>query len=179
MGEDARDHRPLAAPATHPPSVASNTIRRQTSKVGAGCLNRARPALCGGRSVMSVPTAIDRLYRLANLCCASPMTRIARVVVPGLPHHVTQRGARRERVFFEDGDYALYRDWLGQSCRRFGVDVSCLLPDAEPRSPDPDARGRRGLGAGALADAPPCRVRQRPRAPDRPSVSGPVRLGRA
>ena len=30
------------------------------------------------------------------------MTRIARVVVPGLPHHVTQRGNRRERVFFED-----------------------------------------------------------------------------
>ena len=42
------------------------------------------------------------------------MTRIARVVVPGLPHHVTQRGNRRERVFFEDGDYALYRDWLGE-----------------------------------------------------------------
>ena len=39
------------------------------------------------------------------------MTRIARVVVPGLPHHVTQRGNRRECVFFEDGDYALYRDW--------------------------------------------------------------------
>ncbi len=47
---------------------------------------------------MGVPTAIDRLYRIANLCSASPMTRIARVVVPGLPHHVTQRGNRRERV---------------------------------------------------------------------------------
>ena len=67
------------------------------------------------------------------------MTRIARVVVPGLPHHVTQRGNRRERIFFEDGDYALYRDWLGESCRRFGVEVSSLLPDAEPRSPDIDA----------------------------------------
>ncbi len=58
VGEDARDHRPLAALATHPPSLASNTFRRQTSKAGAGCLNRARPVLCGGRSVMSVPTAI-------------------------------------------------------------------------------------------------------------------------
>jgi hypothetical protein len=28
-----------------------------TSKVGAGCLNWARPVLCGGRSAMSVPTA--------------------------------------------------------------------------------------------------------------------------
>ncbi len=29
-----------------------------TSKVGAGCLHRARPVRCGGRSVMGVPTAI-------------------------------------------------------------------------------------------------------------------------
>jgi putative transposase len=27
------------------------------------------------------------------------MARIARVVVPGLPHHLTQRGNRREPVF--------------------------------------------------------------------------------
>ena len=73
------------------------------------------------------------------------MTRIARVVVPGLPHHVTQRGNRRERVFFEDGDYALYRDWLGRilpALRRRGLG---LLPDAEPRSPDPDAEDGEGL----------------------------------
>jgi putative transposase len=28
------------------------------------------------------------------------MARIARVVVPGVPHHITQRGNRREPVFF-------------------------------------------------------------------------------
>ena len=33
-------------------------VRRQTPKVGAVCLNWARTVLCGGRSVMSVPTAI-------------------------------------------------------------------------------------------------------------------------
>ena len=38
------------------------------------------------------------------------MTRIARIVLPGVPHHVTQRGNRRERIFFGDEDYALYRD---------------------------------------------------------------------
>ena len=32
------------------------------------------------------------------------MARIARYVVPDLPHHVTQRGNRRERVFFGDDD---------------------------------------------------------------------------
>jgi putative transposase len=35
------------------------------------------------------------------------MSRLARMVVPGLPHHVTQRGNRREAIFFEDGDQQL------------------------------------------------------------------------
>jgi hypothetical protein len=33
------------------------------------------------------------------------MARIARVVLPGYPHHVTQRGNRRQRVFFNNDDY--------------------------------------------------------------------------
>jgi putative transposase len=59
------------------------------------------------------------------------MARIARIVVPGLPHHVTQRGNRRERVFFEEGDYALYRDLLAAACRKSGVAVwaYCLMPN--------------------------------------------------
>ena len=60
-----------------------------------------------------------------------PMTRIARIVVPGLPHHVTQRGNRGERIFFEAEDFRLYKDWLAQSCRRFGVAcwAYCLMPN--------------------------------------------------
>jgi putative transposase len=59
------------------------------------------------------------------------MARIPRFVVPGLPHHVTQRGNRRERVFFSDDDYALYRDLLGEQCRRQGVAcwAYCLMPN--------------------------------------------------
>lgn len=59
------------------------------------------------------------------------MARIARFVVPGLPHHVTQRGNRRERVFFADDDYALYRDLLASQCRKHGVAVwaYCLMPN--------------------------------------------------
>ena len=38
------------------------------------------------------------------------MARIARIVVPGIAHHVTQRGNHRAAIFFEDGVYALYRD---------------------------------------------------------------------
>jgi len=41
------------------------------------------------------------------------MARLPRVVLPGIPHHVTQRGNRCERTFFEDGDYELYL-----SCRK-------------------------------------------------------------
>jgi REP element-mobilizing transposase RayT len=33
----------------------------------------------------------------------SRMARLARVVIPGHPHHVTQRGNGRARTFFEDG----------------------------------------------------------------------------
>jgi putative transposase len=64
------------------------------------------------------------------------MARLARFVVPGSPHHVTQRGNRRERVFFNDGDYALYRDLLAQACRKFNVAVwaYCLRTNA-PHSP--------------------------------------------
>ena len=59
------------------------------------------------------------------------MARIARFAVPGLPHHVTQRGNRREPVFFGDDDYELYRDLLASQCRRQGVAcwAYCLLPN--------------------------------------------------
>jgi putative transposase len=59
------------------------------------------------------------------------MARIARYVVPDLPHHVTQRGNRRERVFFGDDDYRLYRDLLREACDKAGVGVwaYCLMPN--------------------------------------------------
>jgi putative transposase len=59
------------------------------------------------------------------------MARLARVVVPGLPHHVTQRGNGRARTFFGDDDYALYRDLLATHCHAADVDVWgwCLMPN--------------------------------------------------
>lgn len=59
------------------------------------------------------------------------MARLARVVIPGHPHHVTQRGNGRARTFFEDGDYALYRDLLAANCKAAGVEVWawCLMPN--------------------------------------------------
>jgi len=46
------------------------------------------------------------------------MSRIARIILEGVPYHVTQRGNGRQRVFFEDGDYSLYLDLLRDNCRK-------------------------------------------------------------
>ncbi len=49
----------------------------------------------------------------------------------GVPHHVTQRGNRRQQTFFGDEDYAAYRDFLAEGCRSAGVEVwgYCLMPN--------------------------------------------------
>ena len=59
------------------------------------------------------------------------MARLPRVVAPGLPHHVTQRGNRRQQTFFTDEDYAEYRRMLADSCRNCGTEVLayCLMPN--------------------------------------------------
>ncbi len=59
------------------------------------------------------------------------MARLARVVVPDLPHHVTQRGNRRDRVFFGDDDYRAYLDLIGEAARRSGTGIwaYCLMPN--------------------------------------------------
>ena len=46
------------------------------------------------------------------------MARLSRLVLPGHPYHVTQRGNRRSQTFFEDGDYELYRDLLSEAARK-------------------------------------------------------------
>ncbi len=59
------------------------------------------------------------------------MARLARVVVPDAPHHITQRGNRRERVFFEEGDYRLYLDLIGEAAKRSSTAIVsyCLMPN--------------------------------------------------
>ena len=59
------------------------------------------------------------------------MARLPRLVLPGIPHHVTQRGNRREQTFFEDGDYELYLDLLAEACGRAHVEIwgYCLMPN--------------------------------------------------
>jgi putative transposase len=59
------------------------------------------------------------------------MARLARLVIPGLPHHVTQRGNRRQPTFFNDGDYAAYLELMAEWCREEGVEIwsYCLMPN--------------------------------------------------
>ena len=57
------------------------------------------------------------------------MPRLARIVCPRAPHHITQRGNRREQVFFTDEDRRAYLAWLKDYAEEYGVDIVayCLM----------------------------------------------------
>ncbi len=57
------------------------------------------------------------------------MARIARVVVPNIPHHITQRGNRRMDTFFSEADYREYLYLMAEWCNRCKVQVwsYCLM----------------------------------------------------
>jgi len=59
------------------------------------------------------------------------MARIARVVVVEVPHHVVQRGNRRQPVFFSTADYKVYLRLMAAWCGQKRVDVwaYCLMPN--------------------------------------------------
>jgi len=52
------------------------------------------------------------------------MPRIARIVLPGCPHHVTQRGNHRQRVFFADVERDFYLELLRKYFTQFQVDMA-------------------------------------------------------
>jgi putative transposase len=57
------------------------------------------------------------------------MARTARIVIAGLPHHVTQRGNRRQQVFFSDEDRAVYLQTLKEESDKWGLKIwaYCLM----------------------------------------------------
>ena len=59
------------------------------------------------------------------------MARIARVVLPGRPHHVAQRGVRSLPVFLKPSDRDEYLRLLAEESARHGLDVLayCLMTD--------------------------------------------------
>jgi len=71
------------------------------------------------------------------------MPRLARTVFAGIPHHITQRGNRREDVFFVDEDYQIYLEWLNHYCQKYQLEILayCLMTNhvhlvAVPRNED-------------------------------------------
>jgi putative transposase len=59
------------------------------------------------------------------------MARLPRIVFPGHPHHVTQRGNGKNKVFFEPADYKLYIDLLQESAIKAATEIwcYCLMPN--------------------------------------------------
>jgi len=51
------------------------------------------------------------------------MARMARAVAVGIPHHVTQRGNRRQQTFFCEDDYQTYISVMAEWCSRYGVEI--------------------------------------------------------
>jgi putative transposase len=71
------------------------------------------------------------------------MSRQARVVVEGVPHHVTQRGNNRQDIFLADEDRHFYLKTLREKSEQFGLTITgyCLMTNrihliAVPRHPD-------------------------------------------
>lgn len=59
------------------------------------------------------------------------MARMARLVVPDYPHHVIQRGNRRQEIFFSDRDQEIYLELLTRYAKEAGLVfwAWCLMPN--------------------------------------------------
>lgn len=55
------------------------------------------------------------------------MARLARLVIPGYPHHVIQRGNNRQPIFGSVDDYQTLLDLVGQNAARFEVSVHAYV----------------------------------------------------
>ena len=68
------------------------------------------------------------------------MARIARIVVPNVPHHITQRGNRRQPTFFREEDYRAYKELIAEWCKAYGVKVwaYCYMPNHTHHIAEPE-----------------------------------------
>ncbi len=57
------------------------------------------------------------------------MARFPRIVIPGCPHHIINRGNRRQRVFFSDEDRRFFLDLIKNEADKVGIDIwaYCLM----------------------------------------------------
>jgi len=57
------------------------------------------------------------------------MPRQSRIVIPNIPHHITQRGNYGHDIFNSDEDYKIYLDWFKEYTDKYKLDVLayCLM----------------------------------------------------
>ncbi|MBL7170759.1 MAG: transposase [Candidatus Omnitrophica bacterium] len=57
------------------------------------------------------------------------MPRQSRIVIPDIPHHVTQRGNYKQTVFGQSCDFKKYISWLNEYSKKYNIDVLayCLM----------------------------------------------------
>jgi putative transposase len=91
------------------------------------------------------------------------MARIARVVVAGVPHHVVQRGNRRQTVFFSPADYRAYLRTMAAWCAREHVRVwaYCLMTNHVHLVVVPESESGLALAIGEAHRRYTVRVNQR------------------
>jgi len=63
------------------------------------------------------------------------MLRIARIVIPGVPHHITQRGNNKQDVFFVDEYRIAFLRLLKEQSQKFGMRIVWILPDDKSTFP--------------------------------------------
>ena len=57
------------------------------------------------------------------------MARLARIVLPHIPHHIVQRARAGLNLFADDADYGEYSDMLAHNLRGARLVSACLMPD--------------------------------------------------
>jgi len=55
------------------------------------------------------------------------MARLARLTVPGYPHHIIQRGNNRQPIFSDSSDYELLLAIIHENAREFGVAIHAYV----------------------------------------------------
>src|SRR5712692_9304183 len=103
---------------------------------------------CG--TVTTVPDLMRVTLSTAHLIFGMP--RRARIVVPGLAHHITQRGNNQQNVFDTSFDRKLFLEMLAAHASKHGLAIwgYCLMANhfhliASPETPDSPARTLRRL----------------------------------
>ena len=59
------------------------------------------------------------------------MPRIARIVIPEYPYHITQQGNYKQKTFSANADYEQYLEWLSKYCVDYKLSILafCLMPN--------------------------------------------------